>query len=146
GGGTGEVIGSFSASDYAQTGALQSNGSIVVGGYATVSGVRELLLARYTSAGVLDTSFGNGLGYVTTPVLNGAEVTGMAVQSDGKIVVDGIATGSTDQIVVARYNTNGTLDTSFGSNNSGLVTTAISGTYSDAFALALQSNGNIVVG
>ena len=89
GGGTGEVTGSFSASDYAQAAALQSNGSIVIGGYATVSGVRELLLARYTSAGVLDTTFGNGLGYVTTPVLNGAEIAGVAIQPNGKIVVDG---------------------------------------------------------
>ena len=144
GGGTGEVTGSFSSSDYAQAAALQTNGSIVVGGYATVGGVRELLLARYTSAGVLDTTFGNGRGYVTTPVLNGAEIAGVAIQPNGKIVVDGFATGTTDEFVVARYNTNGTLDTSFGTNSSGIVTTALDGTYSDAFALALESNGEII--
>jgi uncharacterized delta-60 repeat protein len=79
-------------------------------------------------------------GKVTTNF--GGNDTGMAIQPDGKIVMVG---GSTSDFVLARYNTNGSLDTSFGTN--GLVThNMLTGTAEEiARAVGIQSDGKIVV-
>jgi uncharacterized delta-60 repeat protein len=91
--------------------ALQSDGKILVGGEIPDSkGVGVLGLARYNTDGSLDTSFGTG-GIVTTTSVNGAAF-GIALQSDGKIVVGTAVFLAVDAV---RYNTDGTLDTSFGS-------------------------------
>ena len=51
-----------------------------------------------------------------------------------------------DDIALVRYNTDGTLDTTFGTGNYGAVTTAIGSSGNDnAFSLAIQSNGKILV-
>lgn len=84
-------------------------------------------------------------GKVTTAI-GSANDTGnaMALQSDGKIVVAGLSfTGSYSDFAVVRYNSNGSLDTSFGTG--GKVTTAVSSTDDSAFAVAIQSDGKIVV-
>jgi len=90
-------------------------------------------------AGSLDPTFGTN-GIVITP--NTGTAAAMALQSDGKIVVAGSVIGGPNftELGLARYNTNGSLDSSFG--NGGIVTNADS----PAFALALQSNGKILVG
>ena len=90
--------------------------------------------------GDLDTSFGQGgLAFVGDPA--GAEGDAIAIQSDGKIVVAG-----TDvflgRIIVARFNADGSLDTTFG--NLGKVTTAFD-VVNTVTAVAIQSNGKIVV-
>jgi uncharacterized delta-60 repeat protein len=76
-----------------------------------------LIVARYTSNGTLDTTF-NGSGYsVFLPTgITFAAGRGVTLQSDGKIVVTGACTGTdgANDMLVARFNTNGTLDTSFG--------------------------------
>jgi uncharacterized delta-60 repeat protein len=79
-------------------------------------------------------------GKVTTNF--GGNDTGMAIQPDGKVVMVG---GSTSDFVLARYNTNGSLDTSFGTN--GLVTHSMLGGTSEeiARAVGIQSDGKIVV-
>jgi uncharacterized delta-60 repeat protein len=115
--------------------ALDSSGKIVVAGNAG--------LARLTSSGSLDTSFGNK-GEVLTPM--GAELDAVVIEPNGQILAAGWANtnGSGASFgVLARYNANGTLDTSFGSG--GLVTTylAAQATFS---ALALQSDGKILAG
>jgi hypothetical protein len=63
-------------------------------------------LARFGSSGSLDATFGNG-GTLTTPFLMTAEVTALAIQTDGKIIAVG-ASGSSKQyapnlLVIARY-------------------------------------------
>lgn len=109
-----------------------------------------LFVARQgaAQAGQLDPTFGNG-GIATTDFGdqlssgNMATANAVVIQSDGKIVVAGGAPGSNGFPVAAvvRYNTNGSLDTSFGSG--GIVTTS---SIEDApfTAVALQSNGEIV--
>lgn len=85
--------------------ALQTDGKIVLAGKATEGGEEKFLIARYTSAGVLDADFGtNG---VTTLALNtgddGAE--GVVIQPDGKIVAVGYTSvGSLANVAVARVN------------------------------------------
>ncbi|MEZ6107154.1 MAG: LamG-like jellyroll fold domain-containing protein, partial [Pirellulaceae bacterium] len=91
---------------------LDDAGNILIVGTDTTNG--EIALARVTSAGVLDATFGSG-GVVTTSGLTG-EFTGidLKLQADGKIIVVGtINDGADDDFAVLRFNTNGTLDTSF---------------------------------
>ena len=94
-------------------------------------------------AGDLDPTFGIG-GKVTTPFnTNNSEIRAVAEQSDGKIVAAGyVYNGSYNDIALARYNTDGSLDTSFGT---GGVATASFGVTSRANAVAIQSDGKIVV-
>ncbi len=123
--------------------ALQSDNKIVVVGYSV--GVNEdFAVVRYNSDCNLDSSFGAG-GKVTTPIGAGNEqAIGVAIQPDGKIVAVGFTfTGARKEFAVVRYNTNGSLDTSF--NGTGIVTTNINNVGDDARAVAIQSDGKIVV-
>ena len=126
--------------------AVQSNGKIVAAG---VSG-GEFALARYTRSGALDPTFGSA-GRVVTDVRVGAVdfITDVAVQGDGKIVAAGTSCTSfnpyTCQFALARYRRDGALDSGFGSG--GTVTTGVGldATDVEAFGLALQGDGRIVV-
>mgnify|MGYP003691546221 FL=1 len=72
-----------------QSVAVQSDGKVVVAGYALVGGNYDVAVVRYTSSGALDSTFGTG-GIVTVDV--GSKTNkgyGVAIQSDGKIVVVG---------------------------------------------------------
>jgi uncharacterized delta-60 repeat protein len=127
--------------DTASRVALQSDGKIVVSGYSEVSGSGDdFALARYNADGTLDTSF-DGDGKLTTAFVGASVDRGysMAVQSDGKIIVAG---RSNSDFALARYNANGTLDTSF--DGDGKVTTDF-GALDDGLSVAVQSDGKIVV-
>ncbi|MBI2440392.1 MAG: hypothetical protein HYV35_03370 [Lentisphaerae bacterium] len=130
--------------------AQQPDGKIVAAGYATSATVYDFALARYNTNGTLDTSFGpNGDGMLTTSFGSGFDyATAVALQADGKIVVAGntlVSVANSNDFALARYLTNGTLDTSFGTNGTGLMVTPI-GTNNDvANAMAIQSDDKIVV-
>lgn len=95
------------------------------------------------SPGPLDPTFGNG-GIVTTSIGNGAEGFAVALQPDGQIVIAGRSkSGSRTDFALARYTITGTLDATFGSG--GVVTTSIGGNYDVGQAVAIQSDGKIVV-
>jgi len=131
--------------------ALQGNGSIVVAA-ATRDG--NFVLIRYDSTGALDTAnFGtNGTGGIVTTQV-GARAIGpaIALQSDGKIVAAGGAGSSASApmtTVLVRYNTNGTLDTSFGTppTPTGMVFTDTAPSSSNfANAVAVQTPGDKIV-
>ncbi|HKI85197.1 MAG TPA: delta-60 repeat domain-containing protein [Thermoanaerobaculia bacterium] len=151
----GRVLTDFSGSvshDDAYAVAVQSDGKIVAAGQSDAEGDYEFALARYNSDGTLDTSFGsNATGLVTSNFRGGSKdfAYGLAIQTDGKIVAAGesdLQGGSASDFALARYNLNGTLDTSFGSNATGLVLTDFSGSgpYSYAFGVAIQVDGKIV--
>ncbi len=130
--------------------ALQPDGKIVVGGFATI-GTPKFTVARFNTNGSLDTSFGNGAGYVTTVMGTDDRVNGIVIQSDGKIVAGGYARpgGGVYQFVVVRYNANGTLDTTFnaaGATPGIQLTTLVGGTNATGTGIALQPDGKIVVG
>ncbi len=105
----------------------------------------SLALGDSSSPGDLDTTFGSG-GIVTTRISTGPgenAATGVAIQSDGKIVAVGYAPSTTYDFVVVRYTTSGTLDATFASG--GIVTTSI-GTGNDyARGVVIQPDGKIVV-
>ncbi len=124
--------------------AVQSDGKIVVAGYTDNGADDDVLVLRYNANGSLDTSFGTN-GVVTYDSGNDDYGTGVAIQSDGKIVVAGerqMGMWMTFGVLVLRYNANGTLDTSFGTNG---VVTYDSGNDDYGRALAIQSDGKIVV-
>ncbi len=92
--------------------AVQSDGKVMIGGeFSTVNGVPRINIARLNTNGSLDTSFSAG---PVTADFSGI-VTGIVVQSDGKMLVGGYFTsiGGTNSKGIIRLNTNGTPDNSF---------------------------------
>lgn len=144
----GEVTTTFGlkTDDVAQALAVQADGRIVVAGYSLGgSGADEdfrFALARYRADGTLDPKFGAG-GKVTTDFGTGSTAAAVALQQDGKIVVAGDTFNRPDaDFALARYNANGTLDSSFGAGGK----TTIPGPTADFVdAIALQPDGKIVV-
>jgi uncharacterized delta-60 repeat protein len=142
--GTGKATADFSQIDYGRSVAVQGDGKIVVAGDAERGDHRTFAVARFNANGTPDISF-NKTGKVTTDFGGGkAEARGVAVQSDGKIVVAGLASpDGTEKFALVRYNLDGTLDTSFG--GTGKVLTLVGISSSNATAMALQGDGKIVV-
>src|SRR5205823_9804507 len=104
----------------------------------------EFGLVRYTPDGSLDSAFGSG-GKVTTVTRGGGEADALVLQPDGKIVIGGAIDSYTgEDFALARYNPDGSLDTSFGAN--GIVATDILGHNDVATGLAVQPDGKIVAG
>ncbi|MCP4376602.1 MAG: hypothetical protein GY794_10575, partial [bacterium] len=96
---------------------VQVDGKILVAAYSGAGGDNDVIVLRYNTNGSLDTTFGIN-GKVTTDLGNGDDIAlELKLQSDGKILVVGTSFNSNnDDIVLLRYNTNGSLDTSFDSN------------------------------
>jgi uncharacterized delta-60 repeat protein len=99
------------------------------------------------AAGDLDPTFGTG-GMVTTDINRSTDIANaVAIQADGKLVVVGETYKhndfSTEDFVVARYNTDGTLDTTFGSG--GRVRTDFPGLAAVPSSVVIQPDGKIVV-
>jgi uncharacterized delta-60 repeat protein len=127
--------------DFARDVALQPDGKIIVAGAGTPTGGYDFTLARYNSDGSPDMSFGAG-GIVTTDFRTFDLVYALALQPDGKIVVAGNSWFDTDDFAVARYNSDGSLDVSFGPG--GIVTTDL-GDNEYANAVAIQPDGRILL-
>ena len=125
--------------------AIQADGKIVVGGYTSNNGMDyDFALVRYNANGWLDLSFGIQ-GKVITPLGNASDFgKSIALQSDGKILLAGYSSnGENADFAIARYNTNGSLDLSFGKN--GIVKTDIANGNDYGKAVAIQTNGKIVL-
>ncbi|MDD2231229.1 MAG: hypothetical protein PHY48_17740, partial [Candidatus Cloacimonetes bacterium] len=114
--------------------AVQSDGKVLIGGaFTSYGGTARRRVARLNSDGSLDTSFGSSFSGLDN------SVSAIAVQSDGKVLIGGSFTkyGVTTRQRVARLNSDGSLDTSFGSTT---------GANSTVFAIALQSDGKVLIG
>jgi uncharacterized delta-60 repeat protein len=127
--------------------ALQPDGRLVVAGrYRNEGQNGEFALARYNIDGSLDQSFGIGGMVHTRPGTAEMFAFDVAVQPDGKIVAAGYqyTAHHNHDFAVARYDPNGVLDTTFGTN--GIVIADLFGTSDDiAYAMSIQTNGRIVV-
>ncbi len=124
---------------------IDSNGKIIAGGFSSNGSNNDFALARYNSDGSLDTSF-DADGKLTTPIGTGNErITSLAIDSSGKIVAGGFAAiGATNDFALARYDSNGSLDTTF--DTDGKLTTAIGTSDEEIRALAVRSNDKIIAG
>lgn len=146
--------------DKAKAVALQADGKILVGGVTLAAdNSSNVAVARLNSDGTADASFGAGTADGTpdgsVAVSFGAgddKLKGLLLQADGKILIAGsntAADGSTNA-VVARFNSNGALDSSFGEDSSdgtpnGVVSISLGSGDDSAEALALQADGKILI-
>ena len=138
--GTGEVLTTFAAQSELFDVKLDANGNIVVAGWATYQGYTNALVARYTNAGILDTTF-NTTGYVTTLV--GTVFTkarALTLQPNGSIFITGQAEiDDNQQLIAISYNASGTLLNSYTPLSDFTFST------STGLNLALQTDGKIVI-
>ena len=118
--------------------AIQTDGKVILVGYAVVSGNVNFVLVRYNANGTLDTSFGNEGKVLTLPGNNPGRANSAVILPDGKILVGG---SSISDFALARYNSAGTLDTSFNSN--GIVITPLNGE-DQITGLTIQPDGKII--
>jgi uncharacterized delta-60 repeat protein len=145
----GQVVTDFNGrSDRAQGVAIQADGRIVVVGTSFANGQGDFALARYNSDGTLDSTFGTGGELLTDFGISDAEADAVAIQADGSIDVAGFSGpgkggSGNDSITLARFQSNGTLDSAFGTG--GAVVMQIAGRSSQATSLALEGDGKIVV-
>lgn len=136
-GSNGIVTTSFGVDAQAQAIALQPDNKIIAAGFAGTS----FALARYTSNGSLDSTFGtSGIVHDTTIT---SLIQDIAVQPDGKIVAVVSNASFNDQGVIVRYNPNGTRDTSFGTG--GVVTPIVAGSTIGLRSVQIQNDNKLVV-
>jgi len=132
--------------DRARSAALQPDGRIVAAGFATSQngGNQNFSVARYTSNGILDTTFSSD-GKTQIDFGNCCQsATKVLLQGDGKIITVGGSNGesSDDDFLLARLNRRGSLDTTFGVG--GKVRTSFGDLNGGANGAAFQSDGKIV--
>jgi uncharacterized delta-60 repeat protein len=117
----------------------QSNGAIVLAGEgASTSNPDKYLLARLTTRGALDASFGQG-GVVAIGMGGRAMGDAVALQPDGKIVVTGAADNNGSVVATARVTSSGALDPTFGSGGISKFSGA------GVNAVTIDSSGRIVL-
>jgi uncharacterized delta-60 repeat protein len=137
------LFGSTIGSAYAVL--LTPEGKLVVAGHNN----NDFALARLSDTGTLDTSFGSAGKVVTQLNTSNVDIaTGLALQSDGKIVAGGYMNvgGSTAaDFAVVRYDTAGALDNSFGSGGKVLTSVAAIGKNDKALAMVLQPDDRVPV-
>ncbi|MGB7924513.1 MAG: hypothetical protein WCF57_14825 [Pyrinomonadaceae bacterium] len=140
--GDGKQTTEVDGNDFAYGVAIQSDGKIVLAGEVGEGGLKGFGLVRYNSDGSLDTTF-DGDGKVKTDFGLEAAARGIVIQPNGKIVLGGFTFDPFD-FAAARYNTNGSLDTTF-SGDGKQITNIGSNTDDGATAIAIQPNGRIVL-
>jgi uncharacterized delta-60 repeat protein len=141
----------FGRTDDARALVLQPDGKIITAGYVYGSGRDyDFGLARYNIDGSLDRSFGSS-GKIVTDIAGGRDMaSALTLQPDGKIIAGGFASTSSSPTVarsfvaLARYKSDGSLDSSFGVN--GKMTVDFFGQRNGATALAMQADGKLVTG
>jgi uncharacterized delta-60 repeat protein len=142
--GTGVVTTPIGSSSEGTAAVLQRDGKIVVAGSSGTGMNTDFALVRYQSDGALDKTF-NGTGIVTTDISSRFDKAyAVAIQPNNKIVVAGVSDFDmyTGDFAMVRYNSDGSLDTTFG--RGGIITTTISGTRDEARDISIQSDGKIV--
>jgi uncharacterized delta-60 repeat protein len=135
------VIGTLSS---AQDTARQADGKLVVAGFSETGGATSFAVVRYNVNGSLDTTFDTDGRAAVTFTQGDAFGQAVAIQSDGKILVAGYIGAAGEQFAVARLNTNGSLDTTFGTM--GRVAFPMAGaTGALLTSMVLRSDGRIVL-
>lgn len=140
--GDGKVTTDFGRVDMGADVALQPDGKIVVVGYVWAGATNGsfILLARYNSDGTLDPSF-DGDGKVMTNYGADDVARMLAIQPDGKIVIAGNTNG---HAMLGRYNADGSLDTSFGTEGKVIVDKA--STYDTFGSVIVLPDGKLLIG
>jgi uncharacterized delta-60 repeat protein len=103
--------------------AVQADGKIVLTGYVNGQVNVDVVLIRLNTDGSMDTSFGGGDGIFTYDSGSADNARDVHILSDGKIILVG---NTNTDLLLMQFNSNGTLDTSFGGGD-GIITTTIAG-------------------
>jgi uncharacterized delta-60 repeat protein len=126
---------------------LQSNlmEKILLGGFCNNGSNEDFCIARFNSNGTLDITFGSS-GKVIQDFGSSYDAgQSFAIQPDGKILLGGACyNGSNGDFCIARFNSNGTLDTSFG--NGGKVIQDLGSPDDSGRSLVIQPDGKILLG
>ena len=126
---------------------IQPDGKLVAAGFSNAEGPAnfDFALVRYLPDGSLDTGFGFG-GTLRTFFGGDSEgANALVIQADGKLIAAGFSNGAGPDdfdFAVARYNSDGSLDPSFGGG--GFRTFLGGGNFEGAEALAIQPDGKLV--
>lgn len=140
--------------NYLRSLVLQPDGKIVAGGRVHNGAEYDFALIRYNNDGSVDMSYGNNGVVITSFNSAVSGIYSLALQGDGKIVAGGrnYTNNSHYDFALARYNPDGSLDTSFGANGLVITTFAdihkyrIGRTRDGIYSIALQADGKIVAG
>ncbi len=149
GGGDGkaDLVGPSGGEDFGEAVEIQSDGKIIVGGYSSTSS--QSYVFRMNSDGQLDSGFGSGgvSGFLADPGTGILKIEDIALQSDGKVVIAGYDSSGTSNahISLARLNSDGNLDTTFGLNGYATLPT-LSATGEYATGLQIGNQDEIFVG
>lgn len=139
-----------SSNDYGEFVLMQPDTKIIVGGRSSLSGGNlSFAIARLNANGTFDNSFGTNGKVTTSYGTDGFEAIDGVLQSDGKIVVVGNQNTNSSlgysQVGIVRYNSNGSLDTTF--DVDGMVFTQLPSSNEDfAKSVKIQSDGKIIIG
>jgi uncharacterized delta-60 repeat protein len=135
------VLSPTTTSDYPYDIALQTDEKILIGGYIWTGSSTDVLLIRLNADGSTDNTFGTN-GIVITDLGNGGEVAeAIALQDDGKIILAGY---NNDRFMLLRYDTNGTLDDTFGTGGVATADVGVGSSYGQD--VVIQDDGRILVG
>src|SRR3954462_14554596 len=140
----GLALADFGGSDQGYAMSVLNNGKVLVAGRAWNVDQYDFGVARFNADGTLDTSFGNG-GMAMTDLGSMFDAAyGMAVQTNGKIVVVGQTENEFNyNFGMVRYNSDGSLDSNFG--NGGVVVSDFTGNYDIAYGVTVHASGKITV-
>jgi uncharacterized delta-60 repeat protein len=129
--------------DEARSVNIQPDGKIVLAGFSFDFSIRNFTVVRYNPNGTIDNTFDTD-GIVTTTITSYDDAAyDAALQSDGKIVLAGYTSGDTYDVALMRYNTDGSLDNTFGTG--GIVITSIGNSADLAYSLLIQEDNKILV-
>lgn len=135
------VLSPTTTSDYPLDITLQPDGKILIGGYIWTGSSNDILLIRLNADGTPDNTFGTN-GIVITDLGDDGEVAeAIALQDDGKIILAGY---NNDRFLLLRYDTNGTLDDTFGTG--GMATADVGIGMCFGQDMVVQDDGRILIG
>jgi len=140
----GIVISDFNnTNDQAVALGIQSNQKIILAGTTIINDNTNFLMIRYNTDGTIDTSFGiNSNGRVVTDINNKQNILyNILILNDDKIILCG---KTLTDITLVKYNENGIIDTTFGTN--GMVITNILSSEIQAYSINIQNDNKIIVG
>lgn len=149
--GTGKLTVAFGTNeDVAHAVAIQNDGKILVAGHSFTGSYKDIAIARINVNGTLDSTFGTNGKVITDLAGNNDEATCIAINTDGKFAVGSFTYGAGSSVIsadfgIAKYNANGSLDTSFSGDGKHVV--VITPSFNDEpVAIAFQNNGKILMG
>ncbi|MEK8180463.1 T9SS type A sorting domain-containing protein [Flavobacterium buctense] len=134
---------STSNEDFGKTVKIQPDGKILLAVQSRIDFNRDFVLVRYNSDGSLDTTFDSD-GIARTNLPTQEAIYDIALQNDGKIIATGYIANTNDDLRVARYNGNGSLDTTFGTN--GFFTYDFASNHNYGASVAVTSDNKIIIG